>query len=226
MTELFYHRYDGTAEIIFGQTGCTQGDSLRMQLFCLGLHTILCEAQLQEEHVRIFAIADDVTLVGPRAESLKVVEKLRELCAAGNLTIKKIVRLIGRDGEEIPCLAADPLSRLTAEHNIAYTCKPWDTGTVVGTTELIPDGMKIVGLPVGNAKFVNAHVNTKADEHAERLKHIKNARKEEPAPRRHHDALLLRNTPQLPAAMRTILGRTGALRPRIQGHPRDLADPR
>ena len=60
------------------------------------------------------------------------------------------------------------LSRLTAEHNIAYTCKPWDTGAVVGTTKLISDGMEIVGLPVGNAKFVNAHVNTKADEHAER----------------------------------------------------------
>ena len=80
MTELFYHRYDGTAEIISGQTGCTQGDSLGMQLFCLGLHTILCEAQLQGECVRIFAIADDVTLVGPREESLKVIEKLRELC--------------------------------------------------------------------------------------------------------------------------------------------------
>ena len=70
-----------------------------MQLFCLGLHTILCEAQLQGECVRIFAIADDVTLVGPREESLKVIEKLRELCAAGNLTMKKIDRLIGRDGQ-------------------------------------------------------------------------------------------------------------------------------
>jgi hypothetical protein len=32
-TELFYHRCDGTAEIISGCTGCTQGDSLGMQLF-------------------------------------------------------------------------------------------------------------------------------------------------------------------------------------------------
>ena len=179
-TELFYHRHDGTAEIIPGQTGCTQGDSLGMQLFCLGLHTILCDAQLQGEHVRIFAIADDVTLVGPREESLKVIEKLRELCAAGNLTMKKIDRLIGRDSEEIPGPAVDPLSHFTAEHEIAYTCKPWDTGAVVGTTELIPDGMKIVGLPVGNARFVNAHVNTKADEHAERLKHIKTLGRKNP----------------------------------------------
>jgi hypothetical protein len=94
--------------------------------------------------------------------------------------MKKIVRLIGPGGEDVPSPATDPLSRLTAEHNIAYTCKPWDTGAVVGTTELIPDGMKIVGLPVGNAKFVIAHVNTKADEHAERLKHIKTLGRKNP----------------------------------------------
>ena len=117
LTELFYHRYDGTAATILGRTGCTERDSLGMQHFCLGLHTILCEAQLRGEYVRIFAIADDVTLVGPREQSLKVVEALRELCAAGN------VRLMGPNGENVPGLATDPLSRLTVEPNIAYTCK-------------------------------------------------------------------------------------------------------
>jgi hypothetical protein len=94
--------------------------------------------------------------------------------------MKKIDCLIGPDGEDVLGPATDPLSRLAAEHDIAYTCKSWDTGAVVGTTELNPDGMKIVGLPVGNAKFVNAYVNTKANEHAERLNHVKTLARKNP----------------------------------------------
>ena len=161
---------DGKPYIILGKAGCTQGCSLGMQFFALAIHPLLVKAAMAGPDVHIFSLADDITLIGPPEQRHAVAREILRLFAEQNLTIGKLGDLTGPD--EPPSTLEALKATFHDVPNITIASMS-DTGCVVGDTDAIPSGFRIVGGPIGTASFAKDFVRTIVDQHHQRLLHVK-----------------------------------------------------
>jgi hypothetical protein len=167
--KLSYHSNDGEVTIL-GKTGCTQGCALGMQFFCLAIQPLLRAAAEHGKKGTILGIADDVTIIGPREQRVAVTNALIQLFADQNLKVRKLNDLAGVDESPMS------LSNLQASYPATVTeitmSSMRESGALVGVTDAIPAGIRIVGGPVGTQGFAKSFVKNITDQHQKRLKHI------------------------------------------------------
>jgi hypothetical protein len=166
---LSYHTDDGEV-VILGKTGCTQGCSLGMQMFCLAIQPLLIAAAEKGPLCTILAIADDVTVLGPLEQRITVVNELIRVFAAQNLEIRKLNNLAGVD--EPPISLSDLKARFPATVEEVTVSSMRESGALVGVTDAIPAGIRIVGGPVGTIQYARSFVRNVIDQHRKRLKHV------------------------------------------------------
>ena len=80
----YTQRFDG---FLLSTTGVKQGCRLATALFCLTIHPVLKAVQRKHPSVRVIAVADDITLIGPREDILTAVTTLADGLANLSLTI-------------------------------------------------------------------------------------------------------------------------------------------
>jgi hypothetical protein len=123
----------------------------------------------------ILSDADDSNVLGPPDQVEGCVREIHRIFAEKGMHLKKSDMLLGsRISEQDPdgTTTAAILTNFEAIIGAGKVTMA-DTGIIAGAANAYPDGIRIVGTPIGSKEYAAEYVETQIRKHSERLSHVK-----------------------------------------------------
>jgi len=131
-----YYQSDTGPHVLQSQRGVRQGDPLGPLLFAVCVQDVLCEVQASLPEGLVLAFADDITITGPLHLLPQAFQQLRDALARHGLSVQPAkCQLYSPAGD----VSEDILSRLSGVSHA-------------------PDGVVLLGVPLGSEAFVSHHI--------------------------------------------------------------------